>query len=156
MSATPTTRRSIESRFSGPDESPGFLLWRVSNRWQAAQRAALAPHGLTHVRFVLLASLAWLESEEAITQRRLAEHAAVDVMMTSQALRALERDGLIERAEHPTDARARALRTTATGRALAQRALRVVERCDEEFFSALATRPDRLVRDLQALARSAV
>ena len=42
------------------DESPGLLLWQVTNRWQAAQRAALKPFELTHVQFVLLASLTWL------------------------------------------------------------------------------------------------
>ena len=44
------------------DDSPGFLLWQVTNKWQAAQRAALKPFGLTHVQFVLLASLTWLDS----------------------------------------------------------------------------------------------
>ena len=46
--------------FASADDSTGLLLWQVTNRWQAAQRAALKPHGLTHVQFVLLASLTWL------------------------------------------------------------------------------------------------
>ncbi|CAN5613132.1 MarR family transcriptional regulator [soil metagenome] len=135
--------------------SPGSLLWQVSNRWQAAQRAALEPLGLTHVRFVALASLAWLESEGPITQRRLAEHAALDVMMTSQVLRALEHDQLIERLVHPTDARARALRTTPQGRALARRAIAVVEQCDQDFFAPLGSEPDELIRALGVLADAA-
>jgi DNA-binding MarR family transcriptional regulator len=88
------------------DASPGLLLWQVSNRWQAAQRAALRPFDLTHVQFVLLASLTWLDNEGPVTQKRLAEHAATDPMMTSQVLRALEERGLIRRGQHPTDARA--------------------------------------------------
>ena len=47
-------------RFAGPGDSPGFLLWQVTNRWQQAQRAALKPYGLTHVQFVVLASLTYL------------------------------------------------------------------------------------------------
>ncbi len=46
----------LRTRFASADQSPGLLLWQVTNRWQAAQRAALAPLGLTHVQFVLLAS----------------------------------------------------------------------------------------------------
>jgi DNA-binding MarR family transcriptional regulator len=58
-------------------------------------------------------------------------------MMTSQVVRALERKGLLERAPHPTDARARALRPTAAGEALAARAVAVVEEADEAFFTGL-------------------
>lgn len=152
MSSVEVRRAPLETRFSGPESSPGFLLWRVSNRWQAAQRAALAPIGLTHVRFVLLASLTWLESDETITQRRLAEHAALDAMMTSQVLRALERDGLIERHEHPTDGRAKSLHTTIEGRRLARRAIIVVERCDELFFAQLGSVQGELTRALAVLA----
>src|SRR3954447_5865618 len=94
-------RRSLATGHASADESPGFLLWQVTNRWQAAQRAALKPFGLTHVQFVLLASLTWLEGDGPITQRRLAEHAASDPMMTSQVLRLLERRGLVSRTPHP-------------------------------------------------------
>jgi DNA-binding MarR family transcriptional regulator len=127
----------LATRHRSPDESPGFLLWRVTNRWQAAQRAALAPFGLTHVQFVLLASLTWLAADGPITQRLLAGHAATDPMMTSQVLRVLERRGLVERHVHPSDARARAVAATASGRALASRAVVAVEACDDAFFAAL-------------------
>ena len=79
----------LATEFSSAQDSPGFLLWQVTNRWQAAIRAALKPLGLTHVQFVLLASLAWLDADGAVTQRALANHAAVDPMMCSQVLRAL-------------------------------------------------------------------
>src|SRR4051794_41912041 len=82
------------------DESPGLMLWRVTNAWQAAQRATLGPFDLTHVQFVLLASLAWLRADGPVTQRELASHARTDPMMTSQVLRALEAKGLVDR--HPT------------------------------------------------------
>ncbi|HEY2795989.1 MAG TPA: MarR family transcriptional regulator, partial [Micromonosporaceae bacterium] len=97
----------LATAFSSPDDSPGFLLWRVTNRWQQAQRAALKPLGLTHVQFVLLATLAWTSADGPVTQRDLAEAAATDPMMTSQVLRALEARGLVERASHPGDGRAR-------------------------------------------------
>jgi DNA-binding MarR family transcriptional regulator len=127
----------LATRHSTPDDSPGFLLWQVTNRWQAAQRAALQPFGLTHVQFVLLASLTWLDLDGPVTQRRLAEHAATDPMMTSQVLRVLEARGLVKRAPHPNDKRARALTVTRAGRSLANRAVVAVEACDDAFFAVL-------------------
>jgi DNA-binding MarR family transcriptional regulator len=120
-----------------PGESPGFLLWRVTLRWQRVMVAALRPLGLTHVQFVLLASAWWLTSVagETPTQRRLAEHAGTDPMMTSQVLRSLEARGLVTRVVDPDDSRARRLGVTRQGSALAERALAVVEAADAEFFA---------------------
>ena len=103
--------------FETPLESPGFVLWQVSNRWQRHLRDSLSSLELTHVQFVLLAGLMWLEEAgETVTQKRLATHATLDVMMTSEVLRTLEGKGLLERLEHPSDARAKQLRLTALGR----------------------------------------
>jgi DNA-binding MarR family transcriptional regulator len=131
------TPGGLATAFDAADESPGFLLWQVTNRWQAAQRATLKPLGLTHVQFVLLASLSWLHADGPVSQRDLAEHASTDPMMTSQVLRVLEARGLVERAEHPSDRRAWSLRVTEDGRHLADRAVALVEACDATFFSTL-------------------
>lgn len=127
----------LDTEYESADQSTGLALWRVTNRWQAAQRAALKPFEITHVQFVLLASLAYLETGE-ITQSELAAHAGTDPMMTSQVLRALESKGLVSRLAHPSDGRARVLAATTEGRELANRAVREVERCDREFFGSLA------------------
>ncbi len=134
MSSPP---QRLNSAFDLPDDSPGLLLWRVTNEWQAAQRAALKPHGLTHVQFVLLASLTWLDAERPPTQSELAAHARTDPMMTSQVLRALEVAGLVERMPHPDDGRAKLLRVTPAGAALAAAANVDVEECDRSFFEPL-------------------
>jgi DNA-binding MarR family transcriptional regulator len=133
-------RDRLATEFGRPDESPGFLLWQVTNRWQAAVRAALKPHGLTHVQFVLLATLTWLDANGPVTQKRLAAAAATDVMMTSQVLRILEDRGLVSRGHHPEDGRARALMVTPAGRALANAAVVDVEACDRRFFGPLGDR----------------
>ena len=129
----------LASEFDDADDSPGLLLWRVTNRWQATQRAALKPYGLTHVQFVVLASLTWLAVDGPVTQKALADHAALDPMMTSQVLRALESAGLIVREDHPTDRRAKALTVTAEGRALANRAVTTIEAADRAFFAPLGS-----------------
>jgi DNA-binding MarR family transcriptional regulator len=142
--------RRLATEFAEADQSPGLLLWQVTNRWQAAQRAALRPLGLTHVQFVLLASLTWLRDGGTVNQRDLADHAVTDPMMTSQVLRVLEGRGLVERNDDPDDRRARSVTVTWEGRALANRAVVVVEACDREFFGSLEDEPG-FVRALQGL-----
>lgn len=120
-----------------PEASPGLALWRVTLRWQRQITAVLKPFDLTHVQFVLLTSAWWLTEEgaEQPSQRRLAEFADTDVMMTSQVLRTLERKDLIERRSDPADARSKVISVTDTGRSLALRAVRDVEAVDHEFFA---------------------
>ena len=141
------------TEFGGPEESPGFLLWRVTLSWQRAMRAALAPHDLTHVQFVLLASSWWLGSKgPAPTQQRLAEQAGTDPMMTSQVIRKLEARGLLERERDPADSRARKLKLTGAGRKLVAGALHDVEASDERYFAALEHDRAAFVRALATLS----
>jgi MarR family transcriptional regulator, organic hydroperoxide resistance regulator len=139
----------LGSQFGSDQDSPGFMLWRVTNRWQAIIRAALQPFDLTHVQFVLLAALTW--SREPLTQTDLAHRTRTDPMMTSQVLRALERKALIERHPHPSDGRARLLSVTPAGAALAQRANTAVEAADAAFFGSDSARPWPLARHLADL-----
>lgn len=118
-----------------PDESPGFLLWHVTLRWQRDMAAALAPLGLTHVQFVLLASAWWLNSrDQHPNQLTVARHAGTDVKMTSQVLRTLEAKGLIRREVDAADTRARRIQVTDRGAGLAVRAIAAVEAADAAFF----------------------
>lgn len=118
-----------------PADSPGFLLWHATLRWQRQVAAALEPLGLTHVQFVLLACNWWLNTHgEQPNQLRLAEQAGTDVKMTSQVLRALEEKGLITRTTDPNDTRAKRLQVTSSGVALAPRAIEAVEAVDQHFF----------------------
>lgn len=138
-------------RPTGPGDSPGFLLWRTTLRWQRAITTALRPLGLTHVQFVLLASAWWLSDQAATgigaeapgampSQRQLAAQAGVDVMMTSQVIRALTARHLLVGVEDPADARVRRVTVTADGRRLALRAIDVVETADAAFFGGVRDR----------------
>jgi DNA-binding MarR family transcriptional regulator len=140
-----------QTRWTGPGRSPGFLLWRVTLAWQRAMRAALAPHDLTHVQFVLLASTWWLaDHEEPPTQQRLADQAGTDPMMTSQVIRKLADRGLVNRTPDPHDARALRLVVTPEGRELLAAALRDVEQADAEYFASV---DDDFVTGLARLLR---
>jgi DNA-binding MarR family transcriptional regulator len=126
------------SRFEQANESPGFLLWQLTNLWQHHIRCTLAPLGITHVQFVLLASVAWLEQmEQLVSQATLSRHARTDIMMTSQVVRTLEEKGLLTRTIHPTDTRAKVVSLTAEGREVARRAVAVIEEADDQFFQEL-------------------
>jgi DNA-binding MarR family transcriptional regulator len=145
--------RRLASEFTDAGESTGLALWRVTNAWQAAQRAALRPFGLTHVQFVLLASLTWLADGPPVTQRELAGHAGTDPMMTSQVLRTLEGKQLVERPAHPHDARARAVVVTPSGARLASEANAVVEEVDRRFFAPLGRQRSGFTGMLALLAQ---
>jgi MarR family transcriptional regulator, organic hydroperoxide resistance regulator len=140
------------SQFETPKESPGFLLWQVTNLWQRELRAVLKPLGLTHVQFVLLAATAWhTRNKEVLTQAQLANHAKIDVMMTSQVVRSLEEKKWIAREAHPTDTRALCVTVTPEGRELAQRAFAIVEAADQKFFATLGESQKLFTGHLQKL-----
>ncbi|HEY7010737.1 MAG TPA: MarR family transcriptional regulator [Jatrophihabitantaceae bacterium] len=138
------------TRFAGgPAQSPGFLLWHLTLRWQRTITAALAPLDLTHVQFVLLACTYWLtEQGHRPNQQQVAAQAGTDVKMTSQVLRRLEARRLISRRTDEGDTRAKTLSMTRRGRSLAIEAITVVEDADAAFF---AEYPASLIR---ALARA--
>lgn len=149
---------SLQTVFDTPDASPGFLLWQISNKWQARQRQALKPFGLTHVQFVLLACLVWSDGwtpgtsgPTAMTQKQLALHAGTDEMMTSQVVRTLAAKGLIARWPDPQDRRAMTLRPTQKGIDLVNAAITAVETVDREFFSSLGTEQAHFLQHLQQL-----
>ncbi|MGO4713671.1 MarR family winged helix-turn-helix transcriptional regulator [Bradyrhizobium sp. 2TAF24] len=143
----------LPSKVSGPAESPGFLLWKISNAWQRRQRQALQPYGLTHSQFVVLAAATWFGASEPLTQARVAQLTGIDPMTTSQVLRALETAGLIARGDHPTDPRAKAIAVTRVGRELVRKAVVVVEACDAAFFAPVEADTARLLKLFQALAK---
>jgi DNA-binding MarR family transcriptional regulator len=119
-----------------PNDSPGFLLWHATLRWQRGIAQALAPIDLTHVQFVLLACTWWLNEEgERPTQVALAAQAGTDIKMTSQVVRSLERKELIEREVDAADTRARRQHVTKRGAEIAVRAIAIVEQVDSAFFA---------------------
>jgi len=136
---------------NGPGDSPGFLMWRITLRWQRAVAEALRPLELTHVQFVLLATTWWLnQQDQKPNQLAIAATADTDVKMTSEILRKLADRGLLVQRADPNDGRAKLIVVTAQGSALAKRAIVVVETVDAEFF---AGAPASLVPALQHLAR---
>ena len=139
----------------GPHNSPGFLLWFVSRRWQAMLAARLADLDLTPAQLLVLASVGWLADieKQTPTQRKVAEHAGTDPMMTSQILRALEERGLVSRKADSEDARAIRVATTSAGSKLVLAATDRLRAIDRDVFDKHTNRRE-LVSQLRPLAES--
>jgi DNA-binding MarR family transcriptional regulator len=147
----------VTSFKGGPQDSPGYLLWHATLRWQRMITAALAPLDLSHEQFVLLTCLWWMEEQgdDRPNQLTLAQQAGTDVKMTSQVLRTLERKGLIERRVNLADTRAKTVRLSGSGRRLARKAVGVVESTDKRFFAPAvkAASTDQVVQMLQRISQ---
>ncbi len=106
------------------EPTPGFLMWRLTMKWQAAVDRAVAPLGLTHAQYSLLASLRGLtRGGGRPSQRQLADHIGLDAIFVSKLITALERGGLVQRTRHRSDSRAVELSLTETGTAAIDRAI---------------------------------
>ncbi|ROZ78934.1 MarR family winged helix-turn-helix transcriptional regulator [Ramlibacter sp. WS9] len=133
------------------DASPGFLLWKITALWQRRLAQLLGEFGITQTQYAIIASLRWFEQQhEPPTQAHLVEHAKIDKMTLSKAIRKLEDDGLLLREPSPDDSRAFSIRFTPKGRKLVQQAVVAIEHADDQFFSVLG---ERQLADYKALTK---
>ena len=138
------------------DATTGYLLWRLTTKWRAAVDRAVAPLGLTHAQYSLLASLYGLTRTGAQpSQRELADFSGLEPIFVSKLVRALEGAGLVERTEHPDDSRARQLALTEDGHAVVREAIGVVHALQDELVAPIggsgSRRHHEFVRTLRTL-----
>jgi DNA-binding MarR family transcriptional regulator len=136
--------------------TPGFLIWRLSMKLRVAVDRALAPLGLTHAQYSLLASLFGMDrAGQHPSQRQLADHTGLEALYVSKLCRTLESAGFIERATDPADTRAVRLALTDTGREVTARAIDIVRELHERVFAPLggpsSARTATLIHELTAL-----
>lgn len=115
---------------ASPGPTPGYLVWRLANKWRVAVDRAVAPLGLTHAQYVLLASLYGMRRErrdERPSQRQLADRTGLEALYVSKLARVLEPAGLIARTRDPRDPRAVQLDLTEQGRIVTRQAITVVQ-----------------------------
>ncbi|MGV9288330.1 MarR family winged helix-turn-helix transcriptional regulator [Streptomyces sp. NPDC003719] len=121
-----------------PGPTPGFLVWRLANKWRVAVDRALAPLGLTHAQYSVVASLHGMQrTGERPSQRRLADRTGLEALYVSKLARALESAGLIERARDPRDPRAVQLALTEEGQVVTRRAVEVVQELLQQLLEPL-------------------
>ena len=127
--------------FDNADDSAGFLLWKITALWQRKLAEVLSEFGITQTQYAMLASLLWFEEQkEPTTQVHLVEHAKIDKMTVSKAIRKLEETGFVLREQSSTDSRATNVRFTSKGRKIIHKAIVAIEKADEEFFACLTAK----------------
>lgn len=141
------------SKHKTAEDSPGYLLWRVSTFWRRAIEEVLKPLHLTHPQFVCLACTGWLTRDGKDTsQVEIGKKAGLDPNTTSQILRGLEAKGLIERSRK-TNERSVSPTLTKKGAQILAKALPAVEDADKKFFSGVILKKTSLQQALQLLAQ---
>ena len=126
MAAEPRTLADLfeHDTLGAPENAVGFVLWRVVHRYVREIDRALAPAGLTHLQFTVLATTAWMgRSSKTVTQVALARFSDIHPMQVSQMLKALEGKGLVARPRSETDTRARRIEVTEAGVAALRRSM---------------------------------
>ncbi|MBK3568807.1 MULTISPECIES: MarR family winged helix-turn-helix transcriptional regulator [unclassified Streptomyces] len=136
--------------------TPGFLVWRLSMKWRVAVDRAVAPLGLTHAQYSLVASLYGMQrSGLRPSQRHLADHTGLEALYVSKLARALESAGLVERTRDPRDPRAVQLALTDEGREVTRQAIKVVHGLLQQLLEPLggldSERTREFSRDLAIL-----
>ena len=125
------------SLYSGPQASPGFMMWSNFMQWQRELNTLLKPLGLTQPQFAILATCGWLTRDQnKITQQNLVNFLKMDRMHISQISARLEQNGLIERTASRSDQRSKTLKLTQAGIDCLSKAIPIVEAFDQHFFNA--------------------
>ncbi len=118
-------------------DQTGFLLQRAHRRLRMAHNDALRPLDLNIAHLAVAALLA---EHGDLSQRRLIEIMDADKSTMVYLVDELERQGLVERREDPSDRRAYAVHLTAAGRARLTEAGAIAARVEDDFLSPLSAR----------------
>lgn len=125
------------SLYAQPEDSPGYLLLKVSLQWKATIEDVLKQFDLTHPQFIILATTAWLtQDHQKVSQIDISRTAGFDPNTTSQILRGLEKKKLIKRMRSLNE-RSKNPVLTDIGKEILIQALPAVEATDQFFFDRL-------------------
>ena len=116
--------------------------------------AAFVKHGVTADQFVLLLAL---RENGALTQRELADRISSDASTIRAMLVLLEKNGYVQRENHPTDSRAKTVALTAAGKKKLRQLWKVGQVIRDEMYGAITEREaETLIELLRRVAGSLV
>lgn len=132
-----TLKLSNISRFNSSYDVLGYLLRLMSSIWHRKLNAELAKIDLTEMQFVLLIGLGWLldANPKGVTQRTLADACGCSTALASQVMQKLVQKKLVLVSNDERDTRARIVRLSRAGEERLRKAVKILERTDEEFRS---------------------
>ncbi len=132
----------------------GFLIWRLSMRWRAAMDRVLAPLGLTHAQYSVLAPLHGMSAGGARpSQRELADFTGLDPVYISKLVRALEREGFLTRSVKASDPRAVELALTERGADAVREGIQLVTAMRDRLTGPLGGNAGERTAELAGLLR---
>lgn len=117
------------------EQSIGFLLSKGYQRAWAIMREEIEPYDLTPPQFALLAFL-W--QQDGQTQVELSEKGQIDRSTVGGLIDRLERNGLLERRQHPQDRRAYKIHLTELGKTMESTLSACANRALAKFTSGLS------------------
>ena len=127
------------------DKSAGYLVNHTARLFAAGLQERIAPLGLTIGQFPILLEL-WVR--DGVTQRELLEKLALEQATLANTLNRMERDKLIVRKKHPSDARSQQIWLTQKGRAQRDNAYRAANDQNEQSLAPLSQKERELFLDL--------
>lgn len=128
----------------------GYVAWRLAMRLRVSMDRALAPLGLTHAQYSLIASLHGRSTSQAPTQKQLADLTGLEPMYVSKLARQLETKGWVERVRDTEDTRAVRLVITPEGTEVTREAIAVTGRLLDQLTAPLGGRNSRRAAEAQA------
>ncbi len=148
-----TLHRMFEDVSLGaPENAIGFVLWRISSRYQREMDRALHALDLSNLQFVTLALVGWLERSGTIaTQIELSHFGGIHPMQTSQMLKLLEAKQLILRQRGEEDNRAKQVTLTRKGFETLRKALPRAVAVQNRLFGEAGARGSELLTALLQL-----
>lgn len=119
----------------GPESSTGYLLWQISNLRQRKINALLNEIEITYPQFIILAGIHWLKREHKIVNQVLLIHfTKMDKSVVSSILKLLEKKEIVLRQTDPDDTRAKTLELSNKGSVKLDKAMKIINHMDIEFF----------------------
>ena len=138
-----------------PENSVGFVLWRLTARYQREMDRILLPLDLTNLQFVTLALVAWFEQTgEPIRQVEVASFGGIHPMQLSLMLKTLEKKAFILRERYEADTRAKRVSITQAGFAALRTALPLAIEVQHQLFGEEGLPGGSLQQTLLELDRS--
>ncbi len=144
-----------EPSASSLKQSLGYLANQMARLMTRSLAQELKPLGLAPAQFVVLMQL-W--ERDGLTQGELVARLNVEQATMANTLNRMERDGFVERRQHPRDSRAQTLHMTEKASGMREAAMRTARRVNEAVVGDLsdeerATLIHLMQRVIQTIAR---
>jgi DNA-binding MarR family transcriptional regulator len=117
------------------DTSAGYLANHMARLFAKGLQERIAPLGIVTGQFPMLLEL-W--EQDGITQRELLAKLDIEQATLANTLIRMERDGLIKRTKHPSDARAQQIWLTEKAKAVRKQAYAAAAAQNAEALSGLS------------------